>query len=70
MIKVCELFCETDSTEFVIVTIPRGHTLPDFLDASISKIFKLKHKISSATSAIKSVFGPEQPQLGAVSVML
>ncbi|CAL9007731.1 unnamed protein product, partial [Prunus brigantina] len=28
-------------------------------------LIQLKHKISSATSAIKSVFGQEQPQLGA-----
>ncbi|KAG5533184.1 hypothetical protein RHGRI_027411 [Rhododendron griersonianum] len=44
-----------------------GHTLrllslPDFLDASIGKILKLKEKIASATSAIKSVFGQEQTQ--------
>ncbi|XP_034205836.1 ATPase ARSA1-like isoform X2 [Prunus dulcis] len=52
------------------IAISKGHTLrllslPDFLDASIGKILKLKQKISSATSAIKSVFGQEQPQLGA-----
>ncbi|KAJ0984638.1 hypothetical protein J5N97_002994 [Dioscorea zingiberensis] len=44
-----------------------GHTLrllsmPDFLDASIGKILKLKKKLSSATSAIKSVFGQEEPR--------
>ncbi|KAG6765202.1 hypothetical protein POTOM_029226 [Populus tomentosa] len=47
----------------------QGHTLrllslPDFLDASIGKILKckleLRQKITSATSAIKSVFGQEQ----------
>ncbi|VVA12219.1 PREDICTED: ATPase [Prunus dulcis] len=57
-------------TRIVFDTAPTGHTLrllslPDFLDASIGKILKLKQKISSATSAIKSVFGQEQPQLGA-----
>lgn len=43
----------------------QGHTLrllslPDFLDASIGKILKLRQKITSATSAIKSVFGKEE----------
>lgn len=51
-------------TRIVFDTAPTGHTLrllslPDFLDASIGKILKLKQKISSATSAIKSVFGQE-----------
>ncbi|GAV62519.1 ArsA_ATPase domain-containing protein [Cephalotus follicularis] len=51
-------------TRIVFDTAPTGHTLrllslPDFLDASIGKILKLKQKISSATSAIKSVFGRE-----------
>ncbi|XP_058182059.1 ATPase GET3B-like isoform X2 [Rhododendron vialii] len=49
------------------IAISKGHTLrllslPDFLDASIGKILKLKQKIASATSAIKSVFGQEQTQ--------
>ncbi|CAI5497376.1 unnamed protein product, partial [Closterium sp. Naga37s-1] len=44
--------------------ITRGHTLRllsllDFLDASIGKILTLKNKISSATSAVKSLFGQE-----------
>ncbi|KAI4382720.1 hypothetical protein MLD38_008647 [Melastoma candidum] len=52
-------------TRIVFDTAPTGHTLrllslPDFLDASIGKILKLKQKISSATSAIKSVFGQEE----------
>ncbi|GAU15847.1 hypothetical protein TSUD_40680, partial [Trifolium subterraneum] len=45
--------------------VDQGHTLrllslPDFLDASIGKILKLRQKIASATSAIKSVFGQEK----------
>ncbi|CAM6083865.1 unnamed protein product [Calypogeia fissa] len=49
-------------TRIVFDTAPTGHTLrllslPDFLDASIGKILKLKQKLSSATNAIKSVFG-------------
>ncbi|KAJ6901830.1 hypothetical protein NC651_019567 [Populus alba x Populus x berolinensis] len=52
-------------TRIVFDTAPTGHTLrllslPDFLDASIGKILKLRQKITSATSAIKSVFGQEQ----------
>ncbi|KAA3453386.1 ATPase ASNA1-like protein 2-like isoform X1 [Gossypium australe] len=52
-------------TRIVFDTAPTGHTLrllslPDFLDASIGKILKLREKIASATSAIKSVFGQEE----------
>ncbi|WOL17139.1 ATPase GET3 [Canna indica] len=51
-------------SRIVFDTAPTGHTLrllslPDFLDASIGKILKLKQKLSSATSAIKSVLGQE-----------
>uniref|UniRef100_A0A7N0REB6 ArsA/GET3 Anion-transporting ATPase-like domain-containing protein n=1 Tax=Kalanchoe fedtschenkoi TaxID=63787 RepID=A0A7N0REB6_KALFE len=54
-------------TRIVFDTAPTGHTLrllslPDFLDASIGKILKLKQKLASATSAIKSVFGQESNQ--------
>ncbi|XVF23603.1 hypothetical protein REPUB_Repub13aG0053600 [Reevesia pubescens] len=55
-------------TRIIFDTAPTGHTLrllslPDFLDASIGKILKLRQKIASATSAIKSVFGQaETPQ--------
>eukprot|EP01018_Ginkgo_biloba_P021387 Gb_19484 [translate_table: standard] len=49
-------------TRIIFDTAPTGHTLrllslPDFLDASIGKIIKLKQKLTSATDAIKSVFG-------------
>ncbi|XP_020590314.1 ATPase GET3 isoform X2 [Phalaenopsis equestris] len=54
-------------SRIVFDTAPTGHTLrllslPDFLDASIGKILKLKKKITAATSAIKSVFGQEEPR--------
>ncbi|XP_065871758.1 ATPase GET3B-like [Euphorbia lathyris] len=57
-------------TRIVFDTAPTGHTLrllslPDFLDASIGKILKLRQKISAATSAIKSVFGQEGTQQNA-----
>ncbi|KAF5729491.1 putative arsenical pump-driving atpase [Tripterygium wilfordii] len=52
-------------TRIIFDTAPTGHTLrllslPDFLDASIGKILKLRQKIASATNAIKSVFGQEE----------
>ncbi|XP_074355496.1 ATPase GET3B-like [Apium graveolens] len=54
-------------TRIVFDTAPTGHTLrllslPDFLDASLGKMMKLKKKINSATSAIKSVLGKSEPQ--------
>lgn len=54
-------------SRIVFDTAPTGHTLrllslPDFLDTSIGKMMKLKEKITSATSAIKSVFGKEEPR--------
>ncbi|WCJ19305.1 ATPase GET3B [Euphorbia peplus] len=57
-------------TRIVFDTAPTGHTLrllslPDFLDASIGKILKLRQKITSATSAIKSVFGKAETQQNA-----
>ncbi|CAN1253042.1 ATPase GET3B [Linum perenne] len=49
-------------TRIVFDTAPTGHTLrflslPDFMDASIGKLLKMKKKLASATSALKSVFG-------------
>ncbi|KAG8480533.1 hypothetical protein CXB51_024622 [Gossypium anomalum] len=57
-------------TRIVFDTAPTGHTLrllslPDFLDASIGKILKLREKIASATSAIKTVFGQEETRQNA-----
>ncbi|KAK6926747.1 Anion-transporting ATPase-like domain, partial [Dillenia turbinata] len=54
-------------TRVVFDTAPTGHTLrllslPDFSDASIGKIMKLKNKLASATSAIKSMLGKEEPR--------
>ncbi|XP_010939486.1 ATPase GET3B isoform X1 [Elaeis guineensis] len=54
-------------SRIVFDTAPTGHTLrllslPDFLDASIGKIMKLRQKLASATSALKSVFGQEGPR--------
>ncbi|KAJ4822300.1 hypothetical protein Tsubulata_006412 [Turnera subulata] len=54
-------------TRIVFDTAPTGHTLrllslPDFLDASIGKMMKLKKKLAMATSALKSVLGKGDAQ--------
>ncbi|XP_057782565.1 ATPase GET3B-like [Salvia miltiorrhiza] len=54
-------------SRIVFDTAPTGHTLrllslPDFLDASIGKMMKIKKKIASATAALKSAFGKGEPQ--------
>ncbi|PNW69686.1 hypothetical protein CHLRE_24g755097v5, partial [Chlamydomonas reinhardtii] len=50
----------------VFDTAPTGHTLrllslPDFLDASIGKLVRLRQKLSAATSAVKNLFSGGQP---------
>ncbi|XP_010456712.1 PREDICTED: ATPase ASNA1 homolog 2-like [Camelina sativa] len=54
-------------TRIVFDTAPTGHTLrllslPDFYDSSISKITKLKKKITAAASTFKSMFGKKEIQ--------
>ncbi|XP_012064762.1 ATPase GET3B isoform X2 [Jatropha curcas] len=54
-------------TRIVFDTAPTGHTLrllslPDFLDAFLGKMMKLKKKLASATSALKSMFRKEEAQ--------
>ena len=49
-------------SRIVFDTAPTGHTLrllslPDFLDASIGKIVRLRQKLTSAGDAVKSLFG-------------
>ncbi|KAL8193227.1 hypothetical protein R6Q57_026808 [Mikania cordata] len=67
-LKLAELLDTPPTGLDEAIAISKGHTLrllslPDFMDASIGKIMKMKKKIASATSAIKSVFGKEQPSL-------
>ncbi|XP_050214440.1 ATPase GET3B-like [Mercurialis annua] len=55
-------------TRIVFDTAPTGHTLrllslPDFMDASIGKMMKLKKTLSSATSALRSLFGKQEAGL-------
>jgi arsenite-transporting ATPase len=49
-------------TRIVFDTAPTGHTLrlltlPDFLDATVTKIVRLRQKIYGAATAVKSLFG-------------
>ena len=51
-------------TRIVFDTAPTGHTLrlltlPEFLDKSVGKIVRLRQKLTSATSAVKSLFGAQ-----------
>ena len=62
-------------TRIVFDTAPTGHTLrllslPDFLDASIGKIVRLRQKLTSAGDAVKGLFGVgEDKQDDAVAKM-
>ncbi|XP_041995409.1 ATPase GET3B-like [Salvia splendens] len=68
--KVMQFLDSPEYSKFrhiVFDTAPTGHTLrllslPDFLDASIGKMMKIKKKIASATAALKSAFGKGEPQ--------
>eukprot|EP00239_Pterosperma_sp_CCMP1384_P008696 CAMPEP_0197857568 /NCGR_PEP_ID=MMETSP1438-20131217/30754_1 /TAXON_ID=1461541 /ORGANISM="Pterosperma sp., Strain CCMP1384" /LENGTH=459 /DNA_ID=CAMNT_0043473445 /DNA_START=131 /DNA_END=1507 /DNA_ORIENTATION=- len=73
--KVMELMKDEKFDKFTRVvfdTAPTGHTLrllslPEFLEASIGKVVRLRQKLSSATSAIKGVFGVQGEQDEAVA---
>jgi arsenite-transporting ATPase len=52
-------------TRIVFDTAPTGHTLrllslPDFLDASIGKIVRLRQKLTGMGSAVKGLFGVQE----------
>ena len=52
-------------------TAPTGHTLrlltvPDFVETSLNKIIRLRNKLSSAGSALRSLFGASEQQDEAV----
>ena len=58
-------------TRIVFDTAPTGHTLrlltvPDFVDASLSKIISLRKKLSSASQAIRGLFSASDSQDQAV----
>ena len=62
-------------TRIIFDTAPTGHTLrllslPDFLDASIGKIVRLRQKLTSAGDAVRGIFGVgEDKQDDAVAKM-
>lgn len=59
-------------TRIIFDTAPTGHTLrllglPDFVDASLGKIIRLRRKLGGAGAAVRSLFGTEEQQDGAVA---
>jgi len=58
-------------TRIIFDTAPTGHTLrllsvPDFVEKSLSKIIRLRKKLSSAGSGLRSLFGASEQQDTAV----
>lgn len=58
-------------TRIIFDTAPTGHTLrlltvPDFVEKSLNKIIRLRQKLSSAGSALRSLFGASEQQDAAV----
>ncbi|GAX82278.1 hypothetical protein CEUSTIGMA_g9707.t1 [Chlamydomonas eustigma] len=54
-------------TRIVFDTAPTGHTLrllslPDFVDASLGKVIRLRKKLSGATAVVRSLFGTAEAQ--------
>jgi hypothetical protein len=58
-------------TRIIFDTAPTGHTLrllsvPDFVEKSLSKIIRLRKKLSSAGSGLRGLFGASEQQDTAV----
>ncbi|KAG1670431.1 hypothetical protein FOA52_010167 [Chlamydomonas sp. UWO 241] len=54
-------------TRIIFDTAPTGHTLrllalPDFVDAALGKIIRLRKKLSGGTAAVRSLFGATESQ--------
>lgn len=68
--KVVQFVQDADYARFdriIFDTAPTGHTLrllalPDFVDASLGKIIRLRKKLSGATAAVRSLFGTGESQ--------
>lgn len=59
-------------TRIVFDTAPTGHTLrflavPNFVDASLGKIIRLRQRLAGASSALRGLFGQEASQDEAVA---
>ena len=49
-------------TRIILDTAPTGHTLrlltlPDFIDATVGKVIRLRAKLTNAAAAVKGIFG-------------
>ena len=58
-------------SRIIFDTAPTGHTLrllsvPDFVDASLGKIIRLRKKLGAAGAAVRGLFGASEQQDGAV----
>ena len=58
-------------TRIIFDTAPTGHTLrlltvPDFVEASLNKLIKLRLRLGSAGAALRSLFGAGEKQDEAV----
>ncbi|GFH27320.1 uncharacterized protein HaLaN_25623, partial [Haematococcus lacustris] len=73
--KVVQFVDSADYTRFTRIifdTAPTGHTLrllalPDFVEASLAKIIRLRKKLASATAVVRSLFGTGESQDEAVA---
>jgi anion-transporting ArsA/GET3 family ATPase len=59
-------------SRIIFDTAPTGHTLrflsvPEFVNASLAKIVRLRRRLSSASSAIRGLFGASEQQDAAVA---
>ncbi|KAK9796986.1 hypothetical protein WJX73_007189 [Symbiochloris irregularis] len=59
-------------TRIIFDTAPTGHTLrlltlPDFLDASVGKVIRLRQKLVDAADSVKGLFGMKKEQDSAVA---
>ncbi len=58
-------------SRIIFDTAPTGHTLrllavPDFVDASLAKIIRLRKKLGAAGAAVRGLFGASEQQDSAV----
>ncbi|GBF93888.1 ATPase [Raphidocelis subcapitata] len=59
-------------SRIVFDTAPTGHTLrllalPEFVDASLEKVIRLRRKLGAAADAVRGLFGAREPQDGIIA---